>query len=85
MSTSTRAPGKVRAAAWGNRARSIEILERVLVICAYNYGAGYDPDSGRVELAEAVKPGTELYVEYFYDAPAAAGQDNIKVYVHPEI
>ena len=70
---------------FGNRARSMEILERFIAVCAYDYGAGYDSDTGTVRLAEPVTPGTKLYIEYFHDAPPAPGTDNIRVYLHPDI
>jgi len=71
----------------GQCPRSTNLLtnEAVIFVCSYDYGAGYDPDTGVVRLFQPAKPGTKLYIEYHYDAPPAEGKDNIKVYLHAEI
>ena len=51
-------------------------------VAAYDYGGGYDPDGGVIHLLESPGANHDVYVEYHYDAPAAAGEDNIKVYLH---
>jgi len=56
-----------------------------IYILSYDYGAGYDATTGRIELFESLPPGTKLYVECYCDAPAAPGEDNIKVYLHTPI
>jgi hypothetical protein len=61
------------------------INERALFICSYDYGAGYNCDTGVVNLCKKALPGQKLYIEYLHDAPAAAGKDNIKVYLHSEL
>jgi len=63
------------------RSRNIR-KERVIFVCSYDWGAGYDSDTGVVYLLEHVPPGSKLYVEYFHDIPATPGKDNIKVYLH---
>ena len=69
----------------GNRARSQSLWEPLLFVCCDDYGAGYEPDTGKINLFEPVKPGSKMYVEYFCDVAPAEGKDNIKVYLHPEI
>jgi len=59
--------------------------DRLLYICAYDYGAGYDSQSGTVKLFQKLPAGKKVYVEYFYDAPPAPGKDNIKVYLHDDV
>lgn len=59
--------------------------DRLLYICAYDYGAGYDSDNGTVNLFQKLPAGKKVYVEYFYDTPAAPGKDNIKVYLHDDV
>ena len=51
-------------------------------IAAYDYGAGYDPDAGLIDLLDSPGPNREVYVEYHHDAPAAPGKNNIKVHLH---
>ena len=51
-------------------------------VAAYDYGGGYDPDRGLIHLLESPGAHRDVYVEYHYDAPAEAGKDNIKVYLH---
>lgn len=51
-------------------------------VAAYDYGGGYEPDLGLIHLLESPGAHREVYIEYHYDAPAAAGRDNIKVYLH---
>lgn len=65
--------------------RSQSIRNPIVFVCSYDYGAGYDSDSGSINLCQEAEPGQKLYVEYFYDLPADIGQNNIKIYLHPEI
>jgi hypothetical protein len=58
--------------------------DRILYICAYDYGAGYNSDAGTVQLFQKLPAGKKLYVEYFHDAPAACGKNNVKVYLHDD-
>lgn len=51
-------------------------------IAAYDYGGGYDPGLGIIHLLDSPGPNRDVYVEYHYDAPAAPGEDNVKVYLH---
>ena len=51
-------------------------------IAAYDYGGGYDADAGVIHLLDSPGANKEVFIEYHYDAPAAAGKDNIKVYLH---
>ncbi len=69
------------AAGYGSRSRNFD-NDPPLYVASYDYGAGYDPATGRIALAEPAQPGTTLYVEYACDAPAEAGGDNIAVYIH---
>jgi hypothetical protein len=71
-------------AGYGSRSRNFD-SEPPLYVASYDYGAGYDPATGCIALTEPVQPGTTLYVEYAYDAPAEAGKDNIAVYIHDPI
>jgi hypothetical protein len=51
-------------------------------IAAYDYGGGYDPELGVINLLESPGPNRDVWIEYHYDAPAGPGEDNIKVYLH---
>ena len=67
----------------GQSPRSKNIREgRSIFVCSYDWGAGYNSDTGIINLRKKANPGTKLYVEYFHDVPAAPGRDNIKVYLH---
>jgi len=72
------------ATSYGSRSKNF-LEDPPIYICSYDYGAGYNSDNGCVNLFEKVAPGKKLYVEYFYDAPAREGKNNIKVYLHEEI
>jgi hypothetical protein len=65
---------------YGSRSRNFA-EQMPIYICSYTYGAGYDPDTGRIKMFETAPPDSTLYVEYYYDAPALPGKDNIKVYL----
>ena len=68
----------------GNEARSKNFRhEKAIFICSYDYGAGYDPTSGKINLFEPPPVSVnKMYIEYFYDAPPVKGNDNLKVYLH---
>lgn len=67
----------------GNRPRNaLHGQAPVRYVCAYDYGGGYEPETGVVRLLEPMTPGRKVYVEYFHDAPAAEGRDNIRAYLH---
>ena len=71
-------------AAYGCRSRNFKD-DPPLFVASYDYGSGYDAETGTIQLAEPAVPGSEMYVTYYQDAPAEAGKDNIKVYLHPPI
>jgi len=71
-------------AAYGCRSRNFKD-DPPLFVASYDYGAGYDAETGTIQLTEPATPGTEMYVSYYQDAPAEAGKDNIRVYLHPPI
>jgi hypothetical protein len=54
------------------------------VIVDYEYGAGYDPATGLIRLHETPGPDKPVWVEYFHDAPADVGQNNIVVHTYRE-
>jgi len=54
------------------------------VICMYQQGAGYNISTGQVKLFDTPGPGKKMYIEYFYDAPAEKGENNIKAYLWHE-
>lgn len=56
----------------------------VKVIADYEYGAGYDAATGIVKLFETPGPNEKVFVEYHYDAPADAGEDNIVLHLYRE-
>jgi hypothetical protein len=51
-------------------------------IAAYDYGGGYDPELGLINLLDSPGSNRDVWVEYHYDAPAEPGENNIKVYLH---
>lgn len=50
----------------------------------YEYGGGYDAESGTVRLLETPGPGERVYVEYHHDAPAEPGEGNIVIHLFRE-
>ncbi len=54
------------------------------VIADYMYGAGYDAQAGIVRLFETPGPDQPVWVEYYHDAPAEPGEDNIVVHLYRE-
>lgn len=56
----------------------------VPIIADYEYGAGYDAQAGVVRLFETPGPNQPVWVEYYYDAPADPGENNIIVHLYRE-
>lgn len=56
----------------------------VRVIADYEYGGGYDAQAGIVRLQSTPGPDRPVWVEYFHDAPAEAGEGNIRVHLYRE-
>lgn len=54
------------------------------LIADYEYGGGYDSAAGVIHLLETPGPDQPVWVEYFYDAPAEAGEDDICVHLYRE-
>jgi len=54
------------------------------VLADYEYGGGYDAQSGTIRLLESPGPGQRVYVEYHHDVPAEPGEDNIVVHLYRE-
>jgi len=54
-------------------------------IADYEYGGGYDAQTGVIHLLESPGPNQPVWVEYHYDAPAEAGENNIKVHLYREL
>lgn len=71
----------------GNEARSKNFRnEKAIFICSYDYGAGYDPATGKINLFESPPASVnKMYVEYFYDTPPVEGNNNLKIYLHPKL
>lgn len=55
-----------------------------LVVADYEYGAGYDSQSGTIHLHESPGPNQPVWVEYHHDVPAEKGRDNIVVHIYQE-
>ena len=54
------------------------------VIADYEFGGGYDAKAGQIRLLRTPGPGKRVYVEYFHDIPAEAGENNIRVHLYRE-
>jgi hypothetical protein len=54
------------------------------LIADYDYGGGYDAETGIIHLLDTPGPDRPVWVEYFYDAPAAVVEDNIRVHLYRE-
>ena len=54
------------------------------IIGDYEYGGGYDAVAGTVRLLETPGPKKPVWIEYHYDAPAEAGENNICVHLYRE-
>jgi hypothetical protein len=53
-------------------------------IADYEYGGGYYAHAGVIRLLRTPGPDQLVWVEYYYDAPADAGTDNILVHLYEE-
>jgi hypothetical protein len=71
---------------WVSTSVSLEVENRpgVPLIADYEYGGGYDAQAGVVHLLETPGPDQPVWVEYFYDAPAEAGENNIRIHLYRE-
>ena len=54
-------------------------------IADYSYGGGYDSQAGVIRLLETPGPNQPVWVEYHHDAPAEAGENNIRLHLYREI
>ena len=50
----------------------------------YEYGGGYDAESGTIRLLDTPGPGQRVFVEYHHDVPAEPGDGNIVVHLFKE-
>lgn len=55
------------------------------VIADYQFGGGYDADAGVIRLLKSPGRDQPVWVEYFYDAPAEAGENNIRLHIYREL
>jgi hypothetical protein len=53
-------------------------------IADYDFGGGYNAQAGIIHLVKSPGPNQEVWIEYFYDAPAQAGTNNIKLHLYQE-
>lgn len=56
----------------------------VPAIADYTHGGGYDADAGVIRLLRTPGPDRTVWVEYHHDAPAEAGENNIRVHLYHE-
>lgn len=56
-----------------------------MAIADYEYGGGYDAQTGTIQLLDTPGPDQQVWVEYHHDVPAEPGEDNIKVHLYQEI
>lgn len=61
-----------------------EHKQGIPAIADYEFGGGYDAQAGVIRLLRTPGPNKPVWVEYFYDAPAEAGTDNIRVHLYRE-
>ncbi len=54
-------------------------------VADYEYGGGYDAESGTIHLLDTPGPGEPVWVEYHHDVPAEPGENNIRVHLYKEI
>ncbi len=69
----------------GDCVPQVSLIDGVDAVDRHFVGTGYDSESGRIELAKPAVPGSTMYVTYYRDEPAAPGENNIKVYIHPPV
>ncbi|MCC6422566.1 MAG: hypothetical protein IT447_03740 [Phycisphaerales bacterium] len=53
-------------------------------IADYEYGGGYDAQTGVIHLLNTPGPDQPVWVEYHHDAPAEAGDENIVLHLYRE-
>lgn len=53
-------------------------------IADYVHGGGYDAQAGVIRLLETPGPNQPVWVEYHHDAPAEAGENNIRLHLYRE-
>jgi hypothetical protein len=56
-----------------------------LLVADYEYGGGYDSQTGVIRLQETPGPDQPVWIEYYYDAPAEPGENNIVVHLYREL
>jgi hypothetical protein len=61
-----------------------EHIPGIKVIADYEYGGGYDSVSGTIKLLRTPGPNQSVWVEYFHDAPAEPGENNICIHLYRE-
>jgi hypothetical protein len=69
----------------GSLGLATEHFMGIPVIADYAYGGGYDGNAGIIRLLRTPGPNRTVYVEYFHDAPAEAGDNNIRVHLYREV
>ena len=57
----------------------------VHVIAEYEYGGGYDAQTGVIRLLDSPGANQPVWIEYHYDAPAEPGENNIRVHLYREL
>jgi hypothetical protein len=57
----------------------------ISAIADYTYGGGYDSQAGVVRLLDTPGPDQPVWIEYHHDAPAEAGENNIRLHLYREI
>jgi hypothetical protein len=56
----------------------------VRIIADYSHGGGYDAERGVIKLHSTPGPDRPVWVEYIHDAPADAGENNIRIHLYRE-
>jgi hypothetical protein len=57
----------------------------IRAVADYTYGGGYDAQAGVVRLLETPGPDRPVWIEYHHDAPAEAGENNIRLHLYREL
>ena len=68
----------------GSAGLAVDHPRGIAAIVDYTYGAGYDGEAGVIDLLETPGPAKPVWVEYFHDAPAEAGEGNIVIHLYRE-
>jgi hypothetical protein len=61
-----------------------ELVPGDLLVADYEYGGGYDSQTGLIRLQETPGPDQPVWVEYHHDAPAEPGDNNITIHIYRE-